>query len=98
MTTLAGKILELKGESTEGIFRVPADCDDVTRTKVHLDQWDAEKIFDCHTAAALFKQWFRELYEPLIPDHLYEEAVALGQALEDTALKVQLLHEGFTCA
>ena len=40
---------------------------------------------DCHTAASLFKQWFRELYEPLIPDHLYDEAISLGQQLEDVA-------------
>ena len=82
LTTLAQKILDLKGESTEGIFRVPADFDDVNRVKIYLDQWDADKILDCHTAASLFKQWFRELYEPLIPDDLYEEAIRLGQQLD----------------
>ena len=61
---------------------MPADFDDVNRVKIDLDQWDANKVLDCHTAASLFKQWFRELYEPLIPDDLYEDAIRLGQQLD----------------
>ena len=37
---------------------------------------------DCHTAASLLKLWLRELYEPLIPDSLYEEAVQLATKIE----------------
>jgi len=83
MTTLAEKVIRLSGEKTEGIFRVPADFDDINRSKQYLDSWDADRIADCHTSASLLKQWFRELYEPLIPDALYQEAIQLGQRLED---------------
>lgn len=30
---------------------------------------------DAHTPASLLKLWYRELYDPLIPEHLYEECV-----------------------
>ena len=37
---------------------------------------------DCHTAASLLKLWLRELYEPLIPDSFYDEAIQLGSHIE----------------
>ena len=37
---------------------------------------------DCHTAASLLKLWLRELYEPLIPDSFYDEAVQMGSKIE----------------
>lgn len=30
---------------------------------------------DAHTPASLLKLWYRELYNPLISEHLYEECV-----------------------
>lgn len=30
---------------------------------------------DAHTPASLLKLWYRELYDPLIPDELYDECV-----------------------
>lgn len=33
-------------------------------------------ITDAHAPASLLKLWYRELYEPLIPDTLYAECVA----------------------
>ena len=83
LTTLGDKVIRLNGDKTEGIFRVPADFDDVNRAKLYLDSWDPDKVTDCHTAACLLKQWFRELYEPLIPDSLYQEAIELGDRLEN---------------
>ena len=64
--------MQLGGASTEGIFRVPADLDEVTALKSRFDQWETPRCPDCHTAASLLKLWLRELYEPLIPDQLYE--------------------------
>jgi hypothetical protein len=66
----------------EGIFRVPADHDEVNNVKSRFDQWEVVLCVDCHTAASLLKLWLRELYEPLIPDSFYDEAVSLGSKLE----------------
>ena len=57
----------LKGLSTEGIFRIPADYDEVTSVKSRYDQWEPGQCSDAHVPAALLKQWLRELYIPLIP-------------------------------
>jgi len=56
-------------------FRVPADVDEVNSLKCKLDQWELGAVSDAHVPASLIKLWYRELYEPLIPDHLYEECV-----------------------
>ena len=37
---------------------------------------------DCHTAASLLKLWLRELYEPLIPDAFYDEAIQMACKFE----------------
>lgn len=35
-------------------------------------------MIDAHAPASLLKLWYRELYEPLIPDALYGPCVAAG--------------------
>ena len=57
----------LNGLSTEGIFRIPADFDEVMSVKCRYDQWEPGTCSDAHVPAALLKQWLRELYIPLIP-------------------------------
>jgi hypothetical protein len=79
LTTLTDQILRLNGATTEGIFRVPADLDEVNNQKNRVDQWEVPACQDCHTAASLLKLWFRELYEPIIPDRFYDDSVAVGQ-------------------
>ncbi|KAL1464328.1 hypothetical protein WDU94_003985 [Cyamophila willieti] len=76
-TTLSEQVLRLGGQQTEGIFRVSADMDEVTCLKLTLDRWDLPQSppLDAHTPASLLKLWYRELYEPLIPDSLYGECV-----------------------
>ncbi|KAI5753459.1 hypothetical protein M8J77_000370 [Diaphorina citri] len=76
-TTLSEQVLRLGGKQTEGIFRVSADMDEVTCLKLQLDRWDLPQspLLDAHTPASLLKLWYRELYEPLIPDTLYGECV-----------------------
>ena len=84
LTTLAEQVLLLAGPKTEGIFRVPADLDEVNSLKSRFDQWEIPACGDCHTAASLLKLWLRELYEPLIPDELYEECVSTAAGSENS--------------
>ncbi|CAH0727724.1 unnamed protein product, partial [Brenthis ino] len=80
-TALSQQVLALSGRETEGIFRVPADVDEVNALKAKIDNWelpDASMLTDAHAPASLLKLWYRELYEPLIPDALYGACVAAG--------------------
>ncbi|XP_076450484.1 uncharacterized protein LOC143286698 isoform X3 [Babylonia areolata] len=75
-TTLSEEVLRMGGTLTEGIFRVPGDIDEVNALKLRCDQWMVPS--DCpdpHVPASLLKLWYRELSEPLIPAHLYDECV-----------------------
>lgn len=38
--TLSEQILMMQGMQTEGIFRVPADADEVTYLKAYVDKWE----------------------------------------------------------
>lgn len=82
LTALADQVIRLNGLSTEGIFRVPADLDEVNSVKCRYDQWEMVVCNDCHTAASLLKLWLRELYEPLVPDEFYEDAITFSTRLE----------------
>lgn len=80
-TTLARQVLLRGGTTTEGIFRVSADADEVSVLKASLDRFEdsgvANAAQDAHAPASLLKLWVRELYEPLIPDALYTECVSM---------------------
>lgn len=41
---------------------------------------------DAHAPASLLKLWYRELYDPLIPDELYDECVATDDPDEVNAI------------
>ncbi|XP_050437362.1 rho GTPase-activating protein 39 isoform X2 [Adelges cooleyi] len=91
-TTLSDLVLRLRGDQTEGIFRVPADMDEVMSLKSRLDVWDVpgpEELTDAHTPASLLKLWYRELYEPLVPDHMYAECIAAHQ---DARRAITIVH------
>ncbi|KAK6640085.1 hypothetical protein RUM43_008362 [Polyplax serrata] len=75
-TVLSEEVLRLQGAQTEGIFRVSADVDEVNLLKTKIDHWDVPtEAIDAHAPASLLKLWYRELYEPLIPDSLYSDCV-----------------------
>lgn len=69
--------------------RVPADVDEVNGLKNQMDQWDMGPVSDAHVPASLLKLWYRELYESLIPDHLYQECV---QHCADAERAVAIVH------
>lgn len=77
------------------IFRVSADVDEVTVLKSRLDLWELpqDASTDAHAPASLLKLWYRELYEPLIPDALYNECVNFHDQPEKAIAIVQRLPE-----
>ncbi|KAE8742932.1 hypothetical protein FOCC_FOCC011484 [Frankliniella occidentalis] len=94
-TALSEEVLRLDGARTEGIFRVSADVDEVTALKSRLDHWELpqDASTDAHAPASLLKLWYRELYEPLIPDALYNECVNFHDQPEKAIAIVQRLPE-----
>ncbi|XP_055640474.1 rho GTPase-activating protein 39 isoform X2 [Toxorhynchites rutilus septentrionalis] len=92
-TTLSEQVLLLNGKQTEGIFRVPADVDEVSLLKNRLDRWEFPEnkgTMDAHAPASLLKLWYRELYDPLIPDDLYDDCVATEDPIEAAAIVEKL--------
>lgn len=69
--------------------RVPADVDEVNSLKNRMDQWEVCPVSDAHVPASLLKLWYRELYESLIPDELYQECV---QYCADPDRAVAIVH------
>ncbi|KAF5281123.1 hypothetical protein FQR65_LT02989 [Abscondita terminalis] len=97
---LSQQVLRLHGLSTEGIFRVSADVDEVARLKAQMDRWEFSEPSDAHVPANLLKLWLRELYEPLIPDSLYAECVAepmTGRRACDLVMRLPTLHRLVLC-
>ncbi|XP_062534951.1 uncharacterized protein LOC134204124 isoform X3 [Armigeres subalbatus] len=92
-TTLSEQVLLLNGKQTEGIFRVPADVDEVNMLKNRLDRWEFPEnkgTMDAHAPASLLKLWYRELYDPLIPDDLYDDCVATEDPAEAATIVEKL--------
>ncbi|XP_052902093.1 uncharacterized protein LOC128309689 isoform X2 [Anopheles moucheti] len=92
-TTLSEQVLLLNGKQTEGVFRVPADVDEVNVLKNLIDRWEFPEnkgTMDAHAPASLLKLWYRELYDPLIPDELYDECVQTEDPVEAAAIVEKL--------
>ncbi|XP_019848832.1 PREDICTED: rho GTPase-activating protein 39-like isoform X2 [Amphimedon queenslandica] len=74
---LCEAILRLRGPSTQGIFRIPGDIDEVNALKIHIEKGKSvpDSISDPHVPASLLKLWFRELEDPLIPENYYQSSI-----------------------
>lgn len=80
LTHLIAAIRQLGGYSTEGIFRLSASQEALTRLRKQFDQGDyTVKVDSPHIPAGLLKQWLRELAEPLIPTPKYPDAIAIAR-------------------
>ena len=48
--------------------------------------YDRYFSIDAHAPASLLKLWYRELYDPLIPDDLYNESIQTDDPKEVLAI------------
>ncbi|RCI05817.1 hypothetical protein CU098_000790, partial [Rhizopus stolonifer] len=78
---LTNAVHELKGPTTEGIFRIPGDADDVTDLRIRIENgnYDSTGIQDPNVPASLLKYWLRDLAEPLIPTELYQGCIQYAE-------------------
>ena len=50
--------------------RVPGDIDEVNSLKLLVDKFEmSNQVRDPHVPGSLLKLWFRDLCDPLIPQH-----------------------------
>lgn len=67
------------GCGSEGLFRLCVPTDDQAFLATQIDEFKYDfECSDCNMAAALLKQWLRELPQPLIPSSLYTQCIAIG--------------------
>ncbi|XP_063000783.1 rho GTPase-activating protein 39-like isoform X2 [Elgaria multicarinata webbii] len=91
-TQLSRQVLELGGEQTEGIFRIPGDIDEVNALKLQVDQWKIpNNLSDPNIPASLLKLWYRELEEPVIPQQFYKECISNYENPDAAVAVVELL-------
>ncbi|KAJ1354962.1 hypothetical protein KIN20_012066 [Parelaphostrongylus tenuis] len=76
---------------TEGLFRVPADPDQLMTTRARLDMFVVPVVHDAHVPAGLLKLWLRQLPEPLIPHAFYHRALSSSENPAEVSRLVQVL-------
>uniref|UniRef100_A0A1A7Z045 Myosin IXa-like 1 n=1 Tax=Iconisemion striatum TaxID=60296 RepID=A0A1A7Z045_9TELE len=85
------KYIEMRGIYTEGIYRKSGSTNKIKELKLALDT-DVENMnlddYNIHVIASVFKQWLRDLPNPLMTFELYEEFIrAMG--LQDQKEKIR---------
>ncbi|XGW24082.1 hypothetical protein V3C99_005915 [Haemonchus contortus] len=90
-TTLIELLYESGARRTEGLFRVPADPDQLMTTRARLDMFVVPVVHDPHVPAGLLKLWLRQLPEPLIPHAFYQRALAASENPVELARLVKIL-------
>ncbi|KAK6059423.1 RhoGAP domain protein [Cooperia oncophora] len=90
-TTLIELMYESGARRTEGLFRVPADPDQLMATRARLDMFVVPVVHDPHVPAGLLKLWLRQLPEPLIPHAFYQRALAASENPSELARLVKIL-------
>ncbi|RCN38466.1 RhoGAP domain protein, partial [Ancylostoma caninum] len=90
-TTLIDLLYESGARRTEGLFRVPADPDQLMTTRARLDMFVVPVVHDPHVPAGLLKLWLRQLPEPLIPHAFYQRALAASENPAEITRLIQVL-------
>ncbi|KAJ1360739.1 hypothetical protein KIN20_019788, partial [Parelaphostrongylus tenuis] len=89
--TLIDLLYESGARRTEGLFRVPADPDQLMTTRARLDMFVVPVVHDAHVPAGLLKLWLRQLPEPLIPHAFYHRALSSSENPAEVSRLVQVL-------
>ncbi|KAE9420709.1 hypothetical protein Angca_008060, partial [Angiostrongylus cantonensis] len=89
--TLIDLLYESGARHTEGLFRVPADPDQLMTTRARLDMFVVPVVHDAHVPAGLLKLWLRQLPEPLIPHAFYHRALTSSESATEVSRLVQVL-------
>ncbi|EDR24061.1 hypothetical protein, conserved [Entamoeba dispar SAW760] len=87
-------LLTHEGKELEGIFRTNASHVSLSRIKTILDgdqDVDMESFDDCRVAAAILKDYLRQLPEPLIPYEYYKQFIELPLKTTDPKLFMESL-------
>lgn len=90
-TTLIELLYESGARRTEGLFRVPADPDQLMTTRTRLDMFVVPVVHDPHVPAGLLKLWLRQLPEPLIPHAFYQRALSSSDNPVEVTRLIQVL-------
>ncbi|KAI9285037.1 Rho GTPase activation protein, partial [Umbelopsis sp. AD052] len=90
---LANMVLELNGLTSEGIFRVPGDADDVTELRIRIEngRYESAGITDPNVPASLLKYWLRDLAKPLILTEYYESCIKYSEDINQAIEVIQNL-------
>jgi len=85
METLIQAVYNLKGTSTEGLFRVPTSLSELEMLRGQFNRGDysCAAMRDAHLPACLLKLWLRELSDPLIPTFFYNHAICCEDSKEE---------------
>ncbi|KAI9493892.1 hypothetical protein BDB00DRAFT_821151 [Zychaea mexicana] len=92
---LADAVLQMKGQQSEGIFRVPGDAEEVTDLRIRIEngKYDATGITDPNVPASLLKYWLRDLEEPLITSEYYDRCIRCSEDPDQAITIVNSLPE-----
>jgi hypothetical protein len=79
--------------TTEGLFRIPGDYDQVMWVRERIDRGRYEllqgEVEDPAVLCSVFKGWLRELEEPLIPEERYDEALRAAAVDADAGSQLE---------
>ncbi len=85
LTFLSEAIIALGGFESEGLFRVPGLLEEIHLLRLRLErgEYSLRGINEAATAASLFKLWFRELRDPIVPGDLYDACITSGSTQQE---------------
>ncbi|KAI0236254.1 hypothetical protein L0F63_003880 [Massospora cicadina] len=95
---LTDAVLQLRGDQSEGIFRVPGDMEQVASLRLRIDKntYTLDDITDCNVPGSLLKFWLRDLEEPLIPAEFYTRCIKVAKDVKSATEVIESLPE-FNC-